>query len=267
MIRKKLILMLSIFLSFHLFSCAANKGEVKEAGPSITGSVYDESGIPLEGVIVSIYLSNVNLFHGPDNYHSNFTGKDGVFNMDLPDGNYYIVARKRINGAFTGPLTNGDYNGEYSNNPIKVISGKTVKVEITARKIEGLMLFSPMTTARNRIQIKGIVKDKSGNFKEGMYVVGYTNPSMWNKPDFISQPTNAKGEFALYVDKPGKYYLLAKQVFKKPPVIGELIGNYAGSEDHGIEVKDEKGISDLLLIVSPFTEEQLKQLNKKIETK
>ncbi|MBI4651483.1 carboxypeptidase regulatory-like domain-containing protein [Candidatus Desantisbacteria bacterium] len=267
MIRKKLILILFVFLSFYLFSCAVNKEEVKKAGPSIIGIVYDESGIPLDRAIISIYLSNANLFHGPDNYHSNFTGNDGAFSLDLPDGNYYIVARKRINGAYTGPLTNGDYNGEYANNPIKVISGKTVKVEITAQKIEGLMLYSPMNASRNHIQLKGIVKDKSGNFKEGMFVVGYTSPTMWNKPDYISQPTNAKGEFVLYVDKPGTYYLLAKQVFKKPPVVGELVGNYAGSNDHGIEVKDEKGIVDLILIVAPFTEEQLKQLNKKIETK
>ncbi len=254
---KKLILSLFVGITaFILVSCSAAKMEVvKEPGPSISGIIYDESGVPLENAVVSVYLSNANLFHGPDNFSSNFTRKDGIFSIkNLSDGVYFLVARKRVGGTVTGPLMAGDYNGEYENNPVKIVNGKTVKIEIVAKKIEGLMLFSPMHASKNRILIKGIVKDAAGKLLHGIYIMAYVNPTMQGRPDFISQPSNINGEFVLNVSSIGKYYLAAKQVFKKPPVIGELVGTYNGNSDHSLEIKSENGVENILIVAAPFTQ-------------
>ncbi|MBI5206846.1 MAG: carboxypeptidase regulatory-like domain-containing protein [Candidatus Firestonebacteria bacterium] len=254
--KKVLLFLIFTVLSLCFNSCATKTDIVKEPRPAIIGTIYDENGVPLEGAAVSVYLSNANLFHGPDNYRSNYTDKTGAFSIDIPEGSYYLVARKRMRKELVGPLTSGDYNGEYPNNPVKVISGNTVEIQIVSQKLEGLMLFSPMTAAKNLIQIKGMVKDEKGKLLSGMYVIGYIEATMGGKPDFISQPTNIKGEFILSVNKPGKYYLGAKQVFKKPPVKGELVGFFDGTKDHSIEFKDEKGLENIEIVVHPYAGEK-----------
>jgi len=99
----------------------------------IKGVIRDKEGVPVPDVFVGAYTRPVAL--GKPDYISKRSGKDGSYELRLPEGGeYYLVARFRL-GAPPAP---GDYYGRAGdeNNPVIIKTGQTIGLDITVNKIQ-----------------------------------------------------------------------------------------------------------------------------------
>lgn len=223
--------------------CAAQTGAVKTAAapgsaapeaPGVSGTVF----APAEGVYLYVYRKGDDP-HGPAHVILPApTFKDGAFKVDLPAGEYVVVARRRANLENSGPLVGGDQRSD----PVTVRVGDAGKVPLTllmnVKDDMELKAFQPpdaWTTA-----VAGAVKDADGNPVEGARVHVYTYVQMSERPKYVSERTGPDGRYIVYLPKGGTYYLAARNRFGGPPRIGDLYGRYdEGSIDPtGVVVKD-----------------------------
>ena len=82
------LLTLSILLGILCFSATATRAEDRAL---LKGTVLDIKAMPVEGAEIFIYDSTD--VRRPADFISARTGKDGSFQMDLPAGIYWAVAR------------------------------------------------------------------------------------------------------------------------------------------------------------------------------
>ena len=71
--------------------------------------VLKADGTPLGGGYVNIYPDTISNLLGPSQFISTPTDEKGYYELEVPAGVYYVVARKRQSGQSTGPLSPGDY--------------------------------------------------------------------------------------------------------------------------------------------------------------
>ena len=144
----------------------------------------------------------------------------GKFRLNLPPGDYYLLARKRERGGQFGPIEIGDYFNFYYGNPIHVAAGQVREV-----KIETITRLSMLEEDVVAFQgVRGQVVNGAGEFQAGLYVFAYRQPEMTGSPDYFSAPTDQKGLFELALPDGGPYYLLARQAFGGPAETNELYG-------------------------------------------
>ncbi len=226
-----------------LVGCAASPGAVKPA-PAAAAPAPEVSGIagtvfaPAEGVFLYVYRKGDDP-HGPARVILPApTLKDGAFSIDLPPGEYVVVARRRSNLENSGPLIGGDQRSD----PATVRVGDGGKVPLTllmnVKDDMELKAFQPpdgWTTA-----VAGTVRDADGNPVEGARVHVYTYVQMSERPKYVSERTGPDGRYIVHLPKGGTYYLAARNRFGGPPRIGDLYGRYdEGSIDPtGVVVKD-----------------------------
>jgi len=82
-----------------------------DAFMTIKGRVVDERGEPLAGMVVTLKDSPRT---ARPRYVSKPTGADGAFEMRVPPGGYYVMAREAIRGGRPRP---GSYIGTYGKEP------------------------------------------------------------------------------------------------------------------------------------------------------
>ncbi|MBW2451348.1 MAG: hypothetical protein JRF07_03225, partial [Deltaproteobacteria bacterium] len=75
-------------------------------------------GEPLEKAYLYVYKDPSKGFKGPG-YFIQPVAK-GSFRLNLPPGEYYLLARKRMRGGQFGPIEIGDYFNYYPGNPVRV---------------------------------------------------------------------------------------------------------------------------------------------------
>ncbi len=144
----------------------------------------------------------------------------GQFRLNLPPGDYYLLARKRERGGQFGPIEIGDYFNFYYGNPIHVAEGQVREVKIeTITRLS--MLEEDVVDSQG---VRGQVVNGSGEAQSGLYVFAYRQPEMTGSPDYFSAPTDQKGLFELALPDGGPYYLLARQAFGGPAETNELYG-------------------------------------------
>jgi len=202
-------------------------------GTGVQGTVFS----PAEGVFIYVYRKGEDP-HGPAYVILPApTLKDGSFRIDLPPGEYTVVARRRSNLENSGPLLGGDLRSD----PMTLAVGPSGRVPLTIlMNVKDDMEFRafqpPMewTTA-----IAGTVRDADGNPVEGARVHVYTYVQMSERPKYVSERTGPDGRYIVYLPKGGTYYVAARNRFGGPPRIGDLYGRYdEGSIDPtGVVVK------------------------------
>lgn len=144
----------------------------------------------------------------------------GKFRLNLPPGDYYLLARKRERGGQFGPIEIGDYFNFYYGNPIHVTAGQVREVKIeTITRLS--MLEEDVVDSQG---VRGQVINGAGEAQAGLYVFAYRQPEMTGSPDYFSAPTDQKGFFELALPDGGPYYLLARQAFGGPAETNELYG-------------------------------------------
>jgi hypothetical protein len=71
------------------------------------------------------------------------SGDDGKFRMDLPPGNWLLVAKRRAQGAADGPAAVGDHLCYHGSNPIVVAPGTYTHVGFSLVRKEGEIVYEP----------------------------------------------------------------------------------------------------------------------------
>ncbi len=239
---------------------AVSTGSVKvvpyddEYSAAIEGVVLHQ-GQPLADAYVYLYLDAKEDLKGQGYRLSMPTGADGRFAFDsLPESSYFLMARKRMDGNRVGPVREGDYLGHFAANPIVAKSGTTTQVTLaTVRKVKNAS-ESETFNATGQIIVNGRVVDDKGAPVAGLHVFAYTDRVIGHKrPAAMSAPTGADGRFRLSLEKPGMYYIGARQHYGDSPMPGELFGMYDESADHGLKVETGGRTREIEITVEPVS--------------
>lgn len=236
-----------------------------EVHPEEQTAYDDEYTAALEGVVsiagatvadayVSLYLDAAEDLKGQGYRLSAPTGEDGTFMFDgLPESDYFLVVRKRRNGARVGPLSEGDALGVFAGNPISLKAGQLTRVMVP------LVVRQPNDQGENipdrpgTISLTGRVIDGTGQPRAGLHVFAYRDAVIGHqRPAALSPPTGVEGRFLLSFRDPGVYYVGARQFYGDSPAPGELFGLYEGSANHGLTVTSGKN-SPIEITVLPIS--------------
>ncbi len=213
-----------------LTGCAVPKGAGKPQGigaaaaPSRSSGVEGTVFVPADGVYVYVYKKGVDPYGPADVILHAPTPPEGNFSIDLPPGDYVLVARRRANLENSGPMTAGDQRSDPV--PIQVREGRKLSLNLLMN-VKGdteIRSFTPpkeWTTA-----IAGTVRDPDGKPVEGARVHVYTYVQMSERPKYVSERTGPDGKYLIHVPQGGTYYLAARNRFGGPPRIGDLYGRF-----------------------------------------
>lgn len=205
-------------------------------------------GKPLAGASLMVYPDLNSQLKGLGLAMSAPTDESGYLELSLAPGTYYIVARLRRNGQISGPLKAGDFFGYYAANPLVVKPGQVAKIGIdmvkVPQKVEDIAgkLFG-------NTSIRGKALNLTGAPVAGVRVLLYDNSMMLNRPLYVSQPTNARGEYVLSFPQGGTYYLMARDKLGGAPGPGELIGRHTGSPDSSVTLKTGEHLKGVDMLI------------------
>jgi len=217
----------------------------------VAGTVQID-GQPQSKVVIYAYTDLSSRLKGMGYALSTPTDDDGRFELELPAGTYYLLARMRKGGGMvTGPLRAGDQMGYAPANPVRVADGKVTLISIPLLEVpDKVGRFNE--TLFGQTVIKGRILNKSGAPVSGARAILYNEPQMLNRPLYVSQPTAADGTFVLSFPSGGTYYLAARQELGGAPAPGELYGTWDGSPDHALTVTTGEQRSNIIVTVAPM---------------
>lgn len=221
--------------------CAGPSGEVRRtggpaavSGSGVAGTVF----LPAEGVYIYVYRRGADP-HGPAEVILPApTTADGTFSVELPPGEYTIVARKRSNQDNAGPLSPGDQRSDPVD--VTVSRGGMAKTTLALNVKDDAELRAFVPPREWTTSISGTVRDADGKSISGARVHIYTYVQMSERPKYVSERTGPDGKYVVFLPKGGTYYLAARDRFGGPPRIGDLYGRYdEGSiNPTGVVVRD-----------------------------
>jgi hypothetical protein len=140
----------------------AEESPVEQAKRSAIRGELTYQGEPLEKAYLYVYKDPSRYFKGPGYFIQPV--QRGDFRLNLPPGDYYLLARKRLRGGQFGPIEIGDYFNYYHGNPIHIESGQVHDV-----KIEAVTRLSMLEEDVVALQgVRGQVLDKAGLPQAGL---------------------------------------------------------------------------------------------------
>ncbi|MBI4651246.1 carboxypeptidase regulatory-like domain-containing protein, partial [Candidatus Desantisbacteria bacterium] len=222
----KKIKTISIFIMLvSIFSVSASHAEwfwnkKKDQKLIISGKAV----IPVEKIKIYIYKEGTDL-HGPYYAVSEPTDPEGNFNIELPEGTYFFVARKRTSGDDSGPLVQGDIKSNFIG-PIKIKNGEPINLNFNCFTKQGDEKTTGAPLVNKTTGISGTIRDADGNTVAGVRIHVYTFIQMSERPKFVSAKTSPDGKYIIYLPEGGTYYLCARDRFGGPSKIGDLYGRY-----------------------------------------
>ena len=239
---------MEIFLGLEEFpEPPATVGE-PAGGTGVAGRVVSV-GAPVEGVSVFAYVRTDSAFRDPGFAASVPTGTDGSFVLDLPPGDYYLLARKRASGGIAGPMRKGDLFGYYPGNPVSVRAGGYRLLSIPATALKHRNVPSWSGSYKGAALIEGKIVGTDGKPRAGVYAAMYDNPFLLNRPVFLSDVTGADGSFRLPVPVPGVYYLGARTGYGRAPGPGDLYGRFEGNPAHSVTLREGDHFEGIVITV------------------
>ncbi len=216
----RLIFLLFVVMSL-LAGCDSDESTSMKAS-SGKGHLQGQVTMPLEDVRLYVYKPGMDLY-GPAYAISTATGNDGKFDIELPDGDYVVVARKRAKGEETGPVVAGDNRSEF----IKVsVLGGVVDMQISAPVKIGDQRNFTGDIEESTTGLAGQILDSDGQPVIAARVHVYDHVQMSERPKFVSEKTGPDGRYLIYLPAGGTYYLAARDKFGGPPKLGDLYGRY-----------------------------------------
>ncbi len=223
----------------------------------ITGQVLlKENGVPLADAYVNIYPDAMSNLLGPSQFISSPTDAQGRYNLEVPPGTYYVVARKRVSGLPSGPLSPGDLYSEHERISTQVVAGKLSVVDLPVAEMKAPMFFKKqMSPQEGTTGIRGVLLDGAGKPVPGSFAIAYVNAEMQRLPDYVSTLTDGDGNFTIYLPKGGTYYLGGRIHAWDMPRPGELYGRLGGETPQPVAVKQGAFVEDIRIVLTPFTGE------------
>jgi hypothetical protein len=224
-------------------------------GAVVSGEIVFH-GTPVENAYVYVYSSPDSLFKGMGIAMNLPTGPDGAFEIgNLPESAYYLVARRREGGGMTGPLEKGDLYGFYPGNPVYLKDATVTRLRMELVEKEKELAYSEVTSGTETV-LRGKVVDRAGRPQAGIYAFVYDDRVFGHQRPFgHSGRTGADGTFAIYLDRPGTFYLGARENFGNSPKPGERFGFYDGTPDHAVTAVSGKAVEGLTIVVEPILPE------------
>jgi hypothetical protein len=200
-----IIFLFSILPASNLFPATA----IAEEKSIFNGRVMDTEEKPVEGAEIFIYDSPD--VKRPADFISARTDKEGRFQIVLPIGKYWAVARLR-SGERYGPLLPGD---KHSGEPVEIelAPDKEIKKDFIVADIREAVR-TKQKIREDYIKIKGRILNKNGFPVKMVYAIADKNKVITEIPDYISAWTDNDGNYTLYLPR-GKYYIGYATVF--PP--------------------------------------------------
>jgi len=217
------------------------------------------SGAPLGGAYVNVYPDTISNLLGPSQFISSPTDEKGEYSIDLPPGTYYVVARKRISGDSTGPLSPGDFYSEHQRIVTSVIEGKVALVDLEVVPMKAPMFFKKaVVDTKTDTGIRGHLVDADGKPVAGAFAMAYFDKEMRRLPDYASTLSDENGAFTIYLPEGGSFYLSGRIHAWDMPQPGEPYGRYGGDVPEGITVEKGKFVDDVRIVLTPFEGEYRK---------
>jgi hypothetical protein len=214
----------------------------------ISGEIVNDS-VPLAGAVVYAYTDLTSNLKGMGYAISSPSDENGIYELSLPAGTYYLLARMRKDGRMAmGPLRPGDYSGYAPDNPVRVSNGRVSLVSIPVLEVpEKIDLLS--SSLFGQTSLRGRVLNKERQPVAGVRAILYGEAQMLNRPDHVSQPSNEQGDFVLSFPHGGTYYLAARQQLGGAPAPGELYGTYDVTPDHSLQIKTGEQKDGVVVVV------------------
>jgi len=209
-------------------------------------------GTPLAGASAFAYRRESANFLGPADFASAPSGRDGSFLIDLVEGRYWLVARKRASGSDAGPLVPGDLQRVHPGNPATIAPGAFTTVDLDLEEMRDLMFSRTGPRGPTATGIRGRITDESGAPVAWVFAIAYTSSDMRRVPDFTSAMTTADGRFVIYLPAGGRYWLGARKHIRDKPAPGEPYGLYEGSSDHAVEVATGSFAENIDIVLKSF---------------
>ena len=209
-------------------------------------------GTPLAGASVFAYRRQSANFLGPADFASAPSGRDGSYLIDLVEGSYWLVARKRASGSDAGPLVPGDLQRIHPGNPATVAPGAFTTVDLDLDEMRDLMFSRTGPRGPTSTGIRGRITDQSGAPAAWVFAMAYASADMRRVPDFTSAMTAEDGGFVIYLPAGGRYWVGARKHIRDKPAPGEPFGLYEGSPDHAVEVATGAFVENVDIVLRPF---------------
>ena len=191
-------------------------------------------------------------FLGPADFASAPSGRDGSYLIDLVEGSYWLVARKRASGSDAGPLVPGDLQRVHPGNPATVAPGAFTVVDLELEEMRDLMFSRTGPRGPTATGIRGRITDASGAPVAWVFAIAYTSADMRRVPDFTSAMTAADGRYVIYLPAGGRYWVGARKHIREKPAPGEPFGLFEGSPDHAVEVATGAFAEGIDIVLGPF---------------
>lgn len=218
--------------------------------------VLKEGGAPLADAYVNIYPDASSNLLGPSQFISSPTDAMGRYAIEVPPGTYYVVARKRVSGQPSGPLSPGDFYSEHERISAVVMAGKLAVVDLAVAPMKAPMFFKKqMTPQQTSTGIRGVLLDAAGKPVPGSFAIAYTNAEMQRLPDFVSTLSDGNGNFTVYLPEGGTYYLGARIHAWDMPRPGELYGRLGGESPQPVAVVKGEFVDNVRIVLTPFAGE------------
>ncbi|PNU20541.1 hypothetical protein C2E25_06600 [Geothermobacter hydrogeniphilus] len=212
---------------------------VADADTSLAGRVTRD-GVGVAGAFVYVYTeAGVDLM-GPSYGAAVETDADGRFRVALPAGEFWLAARKHLDGSRLGEPKPGDLTGSLEQNPVHLAAGQNLDLgEIRVRPVDAARYRQRQRQGRFALSdtaLTGKVVDEDGAPVPGIYVFAYLDSRMVGKPTYISAPSAADGSYRLNLGRGGAYYIGARSAYGGPLEPGEWVGTYDEQPEHRIDV-------------------------------
>ncbi len=208
-------------LALGLGGCTAETGG-SGAGGTSHGQVRGTILTPLEGARVYLYQKGADLY-GPAFAMTDASGPEGAFAIDLPEGDYIAVVRRRANGDTSGPVVAGDHKSEFIT--ISVRKGGSEITIVAPPKVGDVRQLTKEAQVTDT-GLSGLITDSEGKPVEGARVHVYDHVQMSERPKYVSEKTGPDGRYQIFLPAGGTYYLAARDKFGGPPKLGDLYGRY-----------------------------------------
>ncbi|MDT8442097.1 MAG: carboxypeptidase-like regulatory domain-containing protein [Desulfuromonadales bacterium] len=213
----------------------------------IVGRV-ERDGQPVAGARVMVYPDLSSQLKGMGLAISLPSDGDGFFELPLPAGRYYLVARLRQAGGMAGPLKAGDLFGYPAANPVQVTAGEIVRLRLPVIAVPA-NVQRHAATLFGTTRITGRIVDSHGAPVAGLIAMLYDDSSMLSRPLYVSAPTGGDGRFSLSFPQGGTYFLAARNELGGTPEPGELYGRYQGDDGRGVTVEAGQTLDQIVIVV------------------
>lgn len=212
---------------------------VPEAATFVSGRV-ELDGTGVAGAFVYVYTEAQADLMGPSYAAVAETEAGGEFRIPLAAGEFWLAARKHLDGSRLGEPKPGDLTGSLKK-PLQLASGQTLEV--------GALPVTPVAVERYRERqaagkfadsetaFIGRVLDSDGAPVAGIYVFAYLDSRMVGKPTYISDPSAVDGSYRLNLGRGGRYYLGARSAYGGPLEPGEWVGTYDQQAEHRADIE------------------------------